>query len=175
MPSRQAVHVETGFCWIRDKTIGGKPSRRLVWACEMVREQLRLYDAHLDRLQSVVSSAAAGAIAEIRKGKTLPIFDLADDGGVKVLSESVAIGAAVKPWGFPKNAGRHWLRAQLVGRCSTETLHALYGHGPVSDGSWDADSALDPAVYRADLARVLDGTLAAIGWAPMAPSSSAFA
>jgi hypothetical protein len=175
MPSRRGVHNETGFCWIRDKVIGGGQSRRLVWVCALAEEQLRLYDAHLDQLQSLVSSAAAGAIAEIRAGNTLPTFDLTDDGRVMPLSISAAIGGALKPWGLPKNAGRHWLRAQLVGRCSTETLHALYGHGPVSDGSWDADSTLDPVVYRADLARVLDPTLTSIGWAPMTGPPSAIA
>ncbi|WP_457848462.1 hypothetical protein, partial [Staphylococcus aureus] len=89
-------------------------------------------------------------------GRSLPLFELTPEGGVRKLNTSVASSEALKRWGLPKNAGRHWLRAKLVGRCSTESLHAFYGHGPVSDGSWDEMSALDPSAYRADLARVLD-------------------
>jgi hypothetical protein len=171
MPSQRGVHTETRLCWIRDKAISGASTRRLVWICNTAFEQLRLYDAHLDQLQREVSRPAAQAIASLRTGTQLPLFDMAS-GRVEPMTVTAAVRTAVSWPRLPKNAGRHWLRARLVGRCSTETLHALFGHGPVGDGPWDATSALDPAVYRADLARVLDPTLSAIGWIPQAPGSS---
>ncbi|MGL4302245.1 MAG: hypothetical protein ACRCS5_06015 [Sphingomonas sp.] len=172
IPSLWAVHAETGLCWVADKTIAGSQSRRMVWVCATAARQLQLYDEHLGELQAGVSRAAAQIIADTRSGRSLPLFELTPEGGVRKLNTSVASSEALKRWGLPKNAGRHWLRAKLVGRCSTESLHAFYGHGPVSDGSWDEMSALDPSAYRADLARVLDTVLAEIGWTARSPAKT---
>lgn len=165
MPSVRGVHRETRLCWIRDKTVSNEPTRRLVWICDAAHEQLRLYDAHLDALQARVSLPAAEMIAAERQGQDLALFDMSS-GKVSAISVSDAVRQAMLPVQLAKNAGRHWLRARLVGKCSSESLHALYGHGPVGDSSWDASSALDPAIYRADIARVLDPAMAAIGWMP---------
>jgi hypothetical protein len=165
MPARTGIHDETRFCWIKDKVIGGRPSRRLVWICDTALVQLQRYEEHLDLLEAVVSDPAACAIRSIRAGRELALFDL-QDGRVAGRSVAEAVKDAMREGALAKNAGRHWLRGKLVGRCSTETLHAFYGHGPVEDGSWDDTSALDPATYRADLARVLDPVLTNIGWLP---------
>ncbi|MGN6375776.1 MAG: hypothetical protein ACTHMG_09495 [Sphingomonas sp.] len=166
LPSRRAVHPETRLYWLPDKTAEGAKRRRLVWICDAAFDQLRLYEEHLDCLTAEVSAAAGARIKELRGNIDLALFDLSDAGSVDPLPVSEAVGRAMAPLGIPKNAGRHWLRAALVGRCSTETLYALFGHGPIDDASWDATSTLDPAVYRADLARVLDPALAGIGWKP---------
>ena len=163
MPSLRDLHRETGLCWIEDKSISGRPSRRLVWISDMMLEQLRLYDAHLDQLQTLVSAPAAAAIGQLRDAAGLPLFDMRS-GRIEPMKVSRAVGVAMGIAGLPKNSGRHWLRSKLVGTCSTVTLHALFGHGPVDEGSWDAMSGLDPALFRADLARVLDPALAAAGW-----------
>lgn len=165
LPSKQDVDACTRLFWIHDKAVSGTPTRRLVWICDAALRQLELYETHLDRLQARVSPAAAVAIAELRMERGLALFDMRS-GRIARLRVAEAINAATRHYGLPKNAGRHWLRARLVGRCSTETLHALFGHGAVGDGSWDARSALDPAAYRADLARVLDPALHSVGWCP---------
>ncbi|GAA3714496.1 hypothetical protein GCM10022268_24040 [Sphingomonas cynarae] len=165
MPSKAQVHGETRLCWIRDKVIRGKSSRRMVWVCDTAFDQLQRYDHHLDLLQTIVSPPAASAIKALRCGRNVALFDMRD-GRVEHWSVADAVKDTMRQGGLDKNAGRHWLRSKLVGRCSTETLHAFYGHGPVEDGSWDSGSALDPAAYRADLGRVLDPVLNAIDWIP---------
>ena len=170
LPSLAGIDDDTGFCWIDDKRIGGRASRRLVWICTTARRQLQLYERHLDGLEQVISERAADAIRDFRRSATLALFDM-QRGYIQPRTVSQAIGAALAGGsGVPKNVGRHWLRARLVGHCSSETLHALYGHGPVDEGSWDAGSTLDPVVYRADLARVLDLALSELGWVPRAPT-----
>lgn len=174
MPAYAKVHGETRFCWIKDKIIRGTPSRRLVWICDTAFDQLQRYEHHLDQLEAAVSRPAAISIRLLRQGRGLPLFDLRD-GRVENWSVADAVRDAMRQGGLAKNAGRHWLRSKLVGRCSTESLHAFYGHGPVDDGSWDSTSTLDPAAYRADLGRTLDPVLAAIGWAPLSSTKACVA
>lgn len=171
-PSLSGVLPETRFCWIRDKVIRGKLSRRLVWICDVAMDQLGRYDRHLDELQQQVSPVAAASIVAQRHGSELALFDLRS-GRVEPWTVSKAVTDALGVHSLPPNAGRHWIRATLIGRCSTETLHAFFGHGPIDDGSWDATSALDPAAYRADIARALDTSLADIGWTARSPSAQA--
>lgn len=169
VPSLRTVDDETRFCWIRDKDISGVRLTRLVWICDIALRQLQLFETHLDRLEAALPCPVAEAVVDLRRGGDLPLFDLAK-GGVQRLTVVDAMRTAMAAAGLPKNAGRHWLRARLVSRCSTESLQALFGHGPIGDGSWDATSTLDPAVYRADLSRVLDPALAGIGWVPAEPT-----
>ena len=173
MPSLQRVDPDAGFCWIVDKVLpAGRRVRRMVWVCACARQQLRLYEEHLDRVHANVSEAAASAIADLRvaaeEREELALFNLTDVGRVETVKIAQALGDAMGEFGLRSNAGRHWLRGQLLGICSTETLHAFYGHGLLDDGSWDASSALDPAAYRADLAVALDPVLENIGWTPSA-------
>ncbi len=171
LPAFDDIDAETRFVWIEDKRVAEQPSRRLVWVCEAARDQLRRFEAHLDYVEAAVSPAAAAGIRARRATPGLALFDM-EHGPIRRLSVPDAMGDAIGRAGpLPKNAGRHWLRAQLVGKCSTETLHALFGHGPVDDGSWDRSAGLDPFVYRADLARMLDPMLASIGWVPRGPVS----
>lgn len=165
MPSLWDVHGETRFVWIKDKVAMGQPIERLVWLCDTAMEQLRLYEDHVGRVRAAVSGPGGEAIDAVCQEGGLPLFDMTS-GTVKALSIMHAARGVFKPAGLPKNTGRHWLRARLLGRCSSESLHALFGHGMVGDGIWDDLSALDPAVYRADLARVLDPALIRIGWTP---------
>jgi hypothetical protein len=167
VPAVQDVDAGTRLVWIHDKAVSGTSTRRLVWVCDTAMAQLRRYDEHLDQLLDQVSPVAKQAITALRERPGLALFSMTS-GRVVSLTAPQAFHRAMAVAGLPKNAGRHWLRGQLAGRCSTETLHALLGHGLTGDGSWDATSALDPVAYRADLARLLDPTLAAIGWKPRA-------
>ncbi|MCR5872276.1 MULTISPECIES: hypothetical protein [unclassified Sphingomonas] len=168
VPSARDVDAGTRLVWIHDKAVSGAPTRRLVWVCDTAMTQLRRYDEHLDQLHGRVSPIAAQAITALRERSGLPLFSMMS-GRVVSLTVAQAFRRAFSGQGLPKNAGRHWLRARLVGRCSTESLHALFGHGPSGDGPWDAHSALDPAAYRADLAQVIDPALSTIGWTVRSP------
>ena len=64
-------------------------------------------------------------------------------------------GTTLYDWKLASNAGRHRLRNKLVGLCSTETLHAFFGHWQTGTHPWLTSSCLDPQVYRADLVRSL--------------------
>ena len=168
VPAARDVDATTQLVWIHDKAVSGAPTRRLVWVCDTAMAQLRRYDEHLDQLQDRVSAIAAQAIGALRERPGLPLFSMMS-GSVVSLTVAQAFRRAFSSQRLPKNAGRHWLRARLVGRCSTETLHALFGHGLSGEGPWDAHSALNPAAYRADLAQVIDPALATIGWTVRSP------
>jgi hypothetical protein len=177
MPSLARVHPTGHFCWIVDKILpAGRSVPRMVWVCASALQQLHFYEEHVDLVCAKVSRRAARAIDDIRSRhdhqKTIALFDLADSGDVKEITLAAGIRDAMSGFGLRPNAGRHWLRAKLIGICSSETLYAFYGHGPLDDSSWDASSTLDPAIYRADLAAALDPVLAGVGWAPRMTFSS---
>jgi hypothetical protein len=171
MPSLARIHATSNFCWIVDKVLpGGRRVPRMVWVCASAREQLDSYEKHLGFVRSKVSRHAMMTIDDLRlrhdREEAITLFDLADTGEVKEIALATGIRDVMRDFGFPPNAGRHWLRAKLIGICSSETLYAFYGHGPIDDSSWDASSTLDPAIYRADLAAALDPVLAKVGWMP---------
>jgi hypothetical protein len=172
IPAASGIHQETRFCHVKDKVIRGRESERLVWICDIAMGQLHRYEQHLDQLRTIVSDAAAAGIDVARQHRRLALFDLRS-GKLQHWTLSAAVKDALAVGGLAKNAGRHWLRGKLVGRCSTESLHAFYGHGPVQEGERYEESALDPAAYRADIARVLDETLGAVGWHPRSPAIGA--
>jgi hypothetical protein len=154
LPTLGGVDESTGFCWITDKNAAGSPARRMVWVGRTARGQLAYYANHLKQV-------VGGPIDPIN----LSLFDWRRDKAMKLTIGQVldrALGCSM-----PRNAGRHWLRSRLIGRCSSETLFAFFGHGPIDDGSWDAASGLDPVMYRADIARSLDVELSGIGWHPL--------
>ncbi|MGA1853845.1 MULTISPECIES: hypothetical protein [Sphingobium] len=177
LPASKDVDDNTRFYSLTDKNVRGTETQRLVWLCDTAMEQLRLYDEHVKCLEDMLPEETARQVGQIREQRDLPLFrlkrhrsksfdrELLTAEPIKVTN---AIGQAMAVQHLRKNAGRHWLRTKLVGQCSTETIHAFYGHGPLDSGSWDMFSALDPAVYRADLARTLDPVLQAAGWIPRA-------
>ena len=171
MPSLDRMHPDSQFCWIGDKVLAhNRRVRRMVWVCATAREQLSLYEKHLELVRMEVSRTAARAIDALRlkhvREQTLVLCELTDAGGIREITPAAGIRDAMGGFGLFANAGRHWLRGKLVGICSTETLYAFYGHGPLDDRSWDASSTLDPVIYRADLAAALDPVLVGIGWTP---------
>jgi hypothetical protein len=166
IPALNEVDAETRLCRISDKTKVGLAAPRLVWISDTAFRQLALYEQHVERLHVQLGGNPADALATIRSWAGLPLFDMNRRSHriepidvLKVMRRALAGKGALTA-----NAGRHWLRAQLVGLCSTDTLRAFFGHGPIDNSSWDWSSALDPVIYRADIARVLDRVLFKIGW-----------
>ncbi len=166
LPAMWSIDPETGFCWIEDKLTASGVLQRLAWTCDIAIRQLAIYHAYLKALRPLIGPDKTGRTDERFNTPGLPIFDIVDGVPAERDAWDVLGRCVAAHGGLTRNAGRHWLRAQLVGKCSTESLHALFGHGPVEDGSWDIHGALDPLAYRADIARVLDSVLAAAGWRP---------
>lgn len=177
LPSFSAVDVRTGFCQVHDKFRGDPTHARLLWIPQVALEQMRLYDAHLQRLSELLGPAAREWLTRSTSqvAAAAPLFSvLGDDRIEPVELRSVLLGMQNAGWPGRENAGRHWLRSKLSGRCSGETLGAFFGHWQKGVDPWAATSALDPLVYRADLQHSLDPILQKAEWrpraSPLAPS-----
>ena len=125
LPAATEVDEQTRFYWLEDKNVRGLSTKRMVWICDMAAEQLSLYERHVQDLENMLPDLKP-AISAIRQEPGLPLFSM-KQGKVEPINAKAAIGAVMAKHKLRKNAGRHWLRAQLVGQCSTETFHA-FGH-----------------------------------------------
>lgn len=167
VPGHHGIDPDTGFAFVHDKYRARPERMRLVWVCDVARRQLREYELHLDRLAYEVGIDARKRLLEVRESAngTLPLvrmqnrFRLAHIGPEHLLDAPPG-----EFWPGKRNAGRHWLRAKLSGRCSAETLGAFFGHWHTGIEPWSTTSGLDPLRYRADLQRALNGLLESVGW-----------
>jgi hypothetical protein len=167
LPNHQSIDDLTGFCVVHDKYRDDPHQARFVWVPQVAREQLARYHEHLNRVLDWLSPEARRAVSSCRDDddQSLPLFWLVSRDKIrpttlnKVLSKAKSLG-----WPGRANAGRHWLRAQLAGQCSAETLGAFFGHWQAGVEPWSEHSSLDPILYRADIQRVLEPTLHKIGW-----------
>lgn len=178
IPGWRGIDPATGFATIIDKYAEKSTAARMSWICNLARQQLRHYETHLDLLADHLGIAAKQQLTMARTvaGWELPLVEVVDRYRVKQLSFSdLKRKLKQSDWPGESNAGRHWIRSKLVGRCSHETLSAFFGHWQIGAEPWRDTSALDPLLYRADLERVLDGTLEAVGWqlcpSPLATAS----
>lgn len=170
LPSSSAVDARTGFCQVHDKYRSDPTYARLLWVPEVAREQMRLYDEHLQRLSGLLGPAARQQLTQLmtQTTGTAALFAvLCGDRIEPVELRTVLLDMQEVGWPGRENAGRHWLRSKLSGRCSSETLGAFFGHWQKGVDPWSTTSALDPLAYRADLQRCLDTILHEVGWRPL--------
>jgi integrase len=169
LPTSSAIEHQTGFCILHDKDVADAEAARLSWVPPVARSQIKAYERHLRIVGSRVFPPQADAV--LTRWRTnpaeLPLFEFSA-GSVRFLNLGEVLqrfsGTRSYEWKLPPNAGRHWLRNKLVGLCSTETLHAFFGHWQTGTHSWAKSSCLDPQAYRADLERSLPKVLAKVGW-----------
>lgn len=170
LPSSAAIDEATGFVRIHDKQ--GRPfvEARLSWVAPEAYRQIRLYEEHLDELKEWSGSCyAVIAKHEEHSPFTLPLFSAQsfvatpDSPAAKPIWEKMLERYS---WVSRENAARHWLRAQLVGRCSAETINAFLGHSRAGTHPWDSDSCLYPESYLQDLKRTIPRLLQKFCWVP---------
>ncbi|MCJ8191953.1 hypothetical protein [Sphingomicrobium aestuariivivum] len=166
MPSVRAID-ENGFADIIDKKTKGGVELRRTWVCSLARQQLEAYEDHLDTLQSKLPSEQALRLIRIREGAGISLALVKLTKSRKIVEtdvNSVITSARQFGWRGSTNAGRHWLRGKMSGKCSSETLGAFFGHVQAGTDPWGPTSALDPLLYRADVSRVVDDVLIKAGW-----------
>jgi hypothetical protein len=167
LPSFSAVDRQTGFCQIHDKFRRDPLQARLLWVPQIARDQLQMYEEHLGRIERHLGIAARLKLTEHRQkfASVAPLFWIQDRYRIQFIDLQTVLKSG-KSFGWPgrQNAGRHWLRSKMSGRCSAETLSAYFGHWQVGVEPWGATSSLDPLAYRADLKRCLDPILQDVGW-----------
>lgn len=132
---------------------------RMIWLSPVVRRQFEALATHVANL-GVAATNEGTLILALVEGRTAQQATLRD-----VLSGLPEVEAKQ----LPINFARHYVRSNLIGSCSTETLQALLGHWNSGTQPWGGASGLDPFLYRADLLRSLPDLLAHDGWIPMDP------
>jgi hypothetical protein len=167
IPRPESIDDETGFLLIDDKKALDGYKTRVIWLPRVAREQLRLFNRHLETLctfQNLPDHAKIKSLVGIYQDTGgLFMFDKDDrvtpcqPGLIEELLDSHG-------WPHRPNAGRHYLRSSLIGRCPSETLHAFLGHWNRGIEPWSGASGLDPLAYRESLASPLEQMLANEGW-----------
>jgi hypothetical protein len=167
MPSTAAIDGYTGFCRLNEKYPDDPSEFRMVWVCDAARDQIAHYERHIDALQPHICPSEFAALQKQMMEGRLPIFDIRPKGvhnyAIRQIWQRLRQRAPHLTRAYP-NRGRHWLRSKLDGRCSTETLHAMFGHWQIGAEPWSYGSCLDPILFRADLADTVPQCLKAIGW-----------
>lgn len=166
LPSSRAIDDADGFCVIHDKDRRRSAEARLSWVAPVARQQISAYERHLDELRSHLSEQDFGDLWKFqsRAPDVLPLFNLTEGGMTWLSPEDTWRRLSKYNWYLPPNAPRHWLRIRLVGHCSTETLHAFFGHWQVGTHPWWRTSCLDPVTYVTDLERAIPTVLEQAGW-----------
>lgn len=171
LPDYGSIDRRTGFCQIHDKNHSDPHQARMVWVPNVARDQLQMYAIHLEKLADQLSAEARAEIDkwQCHSKAAAPLFRVPSlDRLDRIDLKGVLLSTKEAGWRGRENAGRHWLRAKLTGRCSAETLGAFFGHWHHGVEPWGLTSSLDPLAYRADLERSLDPIMSEAGWRAMA-------
>lgn len=169
LPSAMAADEAFGFCVIHDKHVDTPDQARLSWLAPSVQEHLVAYEAHLREMIRQLPPRAAFQVKKTRENAPheLVLFDMTPDAVRFLKPHEVLDRLKGYGWSLPRNAGRHWLRSKLLGKCSSETLQAFFGHWQIGTHPWLGSSCLDPQLYRADLKRALPAVLSEVDWVPL--------
>jgi hypothetical protein len=167
LPSTAAIDPHTGFCRVNEKYPDDRSEFRMIWVPLVARQQILTYELYLASLEGQIpADTYQSSQRQVAMGR-LPFFQLGDGPPVESTLTATWLDLAVRAPQFNRmavNSGRHWLRGELEGKCSTETLHALFGHWDIGTEPWSYGSCLDPIIYREDLARTVPACLASVGW-----------
>ncbi len=160
LPSLDAIDTLTGYQILDDKPASGNFKARLVWVSEDCQEQLRHYQAHLAKMRERYPSLALpdedGSPYLISDGESLELLDR------RLFSRAMT----AEGWVYPANFARHFVRSELVGKVSSETLHAFFGHWHQGTEPWSEYAGLDPLAYRAELRTAITLLCAKCGLEP---------
>ena len=160
LPSLDRIDPLTGYQMLDDKPSKDRPKTRLIWVSEECQEQLAFYDSHLqtmyERYPQLVPDGHDGSP-----------YLIADDGSLQVLDRALLRRTLRdKGWPYPSNFARHFVRSALIGRISSETLHAFFGHWHQGTEPWNKTAGLDPLAYRAELKRAITALCECCGLEP---------
>ena len=160
LPSLDAIDPLTGYQILDDKPASGNFKARLIWVSEDCQEQLRRYQAHLATMRERYPDLAP-------PDEDGSPYLISDDGSLEVLDRRLLRRAmSAEGWAYPVNFARHFVRSELVGKVSSETLHAFFGHWHQGTEPWSEYAGLDPLAYRAELQNAIALLCAKCGLEP---------
>ena len=177
LPSTAAIDPYTGFCRVNEKYPNDRSEYRMIWVPPVAQEQIRNYERHLAALNGRIPNDTFHSTQQDVEMGQLPFFQLVGDVPIDCTLTGMWLDLVDRAPHLSRlvaNSGRHWLRSQLEGKCSTETLHALFGHWNVGTEPWSYGSCLDPVIYREDLAQTVPACLDEIGWKALSARSSIY-
>lgn len=171
IPSLTMADRTTGFVVIDDKGGKGGSKSRLSWLAPAALEQVARYERHLRTIEALLPATGAAGITAMRAQRhdRLPVFFIKASGEIRPARVKDVAAAFAEPaidFHLPMNAWRHYVRAELLMNVPGDVLHAFLGHWHRGQEPWSEFSALDPVVYKANLASVLTPMLARDGWEP---------
>ena len=172
IPSATQIDPATGFIALSDKR-ENRPElpvgyrTRLIWVCDEARQQITLYEAHLNALRRRYGVE----FPPVGPDGLLPVCTLQEtvDGTLRVQTLTpAALQKDLRDQGLNvrRNAGRHLLRSRLASRCPGEAIRAFMGHWEQGVEPWAGDAALDPVSYRRSMREIVPNTLLALGFKP---------
>lgn len=149
----------SGFAIIRDKDSTDYYHTRLAWLPPACRQQLRLYEHHVEHLRPRI----------LPFDSSLPFFFLSPDGRVLPVGPS-QMEEQLSRFGFhlPPNVQRHFIKSELQENgCRIEAIELLLGHWHLGQEGWFDTSALSPLAFREELERHLPPLLLRLGLTPL--------
>jgi hypothetical protein len=172
------IDEKTGFAVISDKDGIDYYNARIVWLPHLCIQQYQSYLAHLDCLLPKLEFLDLNAFNALRHllehpspSDKIPLFFFLRMDGNTTTIRPLDIWKEIRgrlQYDLPANAGRHYLRSNLMERgCSPELVAAFMGHWERGEEPWGRYSALSPLQYASTLASYITPMLEEDGWAVM--------
>lgn len=172
------IDEKTGFAVISDKDGIDYYNARIVWLPHLCIQQYRSYLKHLDYLLPKLEFLDLSAFNALRHllehpspSDKIPLFFFLRMDGNATTIRPLDIWKEIRErlqYDLPANAGRHYLRSNLMERgCSPELVASFMGHWERGEEPWGRYSALSPLQYASTLASYITPMLEEDGWAVM--------
>lgn len=172
------IDEKTGFAVISDKDGIDYYNARIVWLPRLCRLQYQAYLTHLGCLLPKLEYLDLNAFNALRHlldhptpSDKIPLFFFLRIDGNTAIIRPLDIWKEIRnklQYDLPANAGRHYLRSNLMERgCPPELVAAFMGHWERGEEPWGKYSALSPLQYASSLASYITPMLEEDGWAVM--------
>jgi len=168
IPNWLEIDPDEGWLVWNDKKRNVENQNRLLWLPKVARDQIRFYHDHVraltDRRMNRWASERWSTMPDARSREHRKPFLVRDQKPRQATQKMVADAFAEVGFPIQKNAWRHYLRTELLGRVPGDVLMACMGHWQRGQDPWDVYSGLDPQAYRQALEEHLVPLLERDGW-----------
>lgn len=154
----ELTDVQAGFLTVSDKDGDEYADARVVWIAPVLRDQLRHYERHRQRLLD-------HSTFSFLRGGTYSWLFFVDDARPLQVTPSSLERFRHPGYGFRSNAQRHYLRTHLRERgVSGLVVDAWLGHGRFGEEAYGRYSCLSPLDVRDAVAEPITDLLDELGW-----------